>query len=138
MNKKIDEREVIGKYLGIPYVNRGRSLTSGLDCWGLIILIYRDLGFDLFDLEAYEVDWARRGGNHFIENYWRQWRKIERPEFLDGVLFLDRRGIANHAGLMLDQERFIHCCRVGVIVSNLNDGNWKMKREGFYRLNARD
>lgn len=40
------------KYLGVPWRHRGRT-AKGLDCGGLPILAYADLGVDLPDLRAY-------------------------------------------------------------------------------------
>ena len=33
---------LINRFLSVPYVERGRSM-SGLDCWGLVVLVKREL-----------------------------------------------------------------------------------------------
>lgn len=129
------ERLIIDKYLGIPYKHRGRTM-DGLDCWGFLKLVYADLGFRLFDIEDLEYGqaWGLRNKDYFKENYVNDWNKVEIPEVLDGVLFLNSRGVANHAGVVFKDRKFIHCCRAGVIVSRLDDESWKKRIEGFYRL----
>jgi cell wall-associated NlpC family hydrolase len=129
------ERFIIDKYLGIPYRHRGRTM-DGLDCWGFLKLVYADLGFTLFDIEdlQYSKVWGLKGRDYFKENYANDWIRVDDPEPLDGILFVNSRGIANHAGVVLENRRFIHCCRQGVIVSRLDDVSWKQKTEGFYRL----
>lgn len=129
------ERFIIEKYLGIPYCHRGRTM-EGLDCWGFLKLVYADLGFALFDVEdlQYSKVWGLKGRDYFKENYSNDWISVDDPEPLDGVLFVNSRGIANHAGVVLQNRRFIHCCRQGVIVSRLDEVSWKQKTEGFYRL----
>jgi peptidoglycan DL-endopeptidase CwlO len=46
------------KYLGLPYVWGGTSITSGVDCSGLVQSVYKSLGYDLPRLSA---DQARCG-----------------------------------------------------------------------------
>jgi cell wall-associated NlpC family hydrolase len=128
---------IIDKYLGIPYRHKGRAM-DGLDCWGFLKLVYSDLGFRLFDIEDLEYSriWGIGNKDYFKDNHANDWEKVNAPEILDGVLFLSSRGIANHAGIVLKNRRFIHCCRAGVIVSRLDDESWKKKTEGFYTLRA--
>lgn len=129
---------IADKYLGIPYAHRGRTM-EGLDCWGFLKLVYADLGFKLFDVEdlEYEKNWGLHGRDYFKEYYQNNWEKINDPKCLDGILFVNSRGIANHAGIVLDQQRFIHCCRAGVVIGRLNDPQWQNRIEGFYRLKDR-
>ncbi len=127
------EKNIINKYLGIPYKHRGRTMQA-LDCWGLLKFAYADLGFNLFDVEDYEKTWSQKGKNYFKENYINDWIKVDEPQVLDAVLFLNSKGIANHAGIVLSDRKFIHACRQGVIISKLDDKSWKTKIEGFYRL----
>lgn len=46
------------KYLGLPYVWGGNSITKGVDCSGLVQQVYKSLGYDLPRLSA---DQARSG-----------------------------------------------------------------------------
>lgn len=131
----LDEKFIINKYLGIPFLHGGRTL-NGLDCWGLIIAIYADLGFKLLDIEEeYTPDWQFKNKNYFIENYCKEWKRATLPELFDGVLFKSGKNIANHAGVVLSDNRFIHTCKAGTIISRLDE--WKNKIEGFYHLKAR-
>ena len=129
------EKAIIGKYLGIPYRHRGRTM-DGLDCWGFLKLVYADLGYRLFDIEDLEYSkvWGLSGKDYFREHYGHDWDRVEAPQVLDGILFVNSKGVANHAGIVLSKRRFIHCCRQGVVVSRLDDVSWKTKTEGFYRL----
>jgi cell wall-associated NlpC family hydrolase len=122
-----------GKYLGIPYVHRGRTL-DGLDCWGLLKCVYREFGVELFDIEEYSKTWSLIGRDYFKQHYQQDWVMAGRPGFLDAVLFVNSKGIANHAGIVLTNGRFIHSCRQGVIVSRLSDKAWRKNIEGYYRL----
>ena len=129
------ERLIIEKYLGIPFLHRGRTV-EGLDCWGFLKLVYKDLGFYLFDIEdlSYERAWAARGEDHFRNNYENDWVKVHTPKVLDSILFLNSRSVAFHAGIMLKDWHFIHASRAGVVVSRLSHAIWRERIEGFYRL----
>ena len=109
---------------------------EGLDCWGFLKLVYKDVGFELFDIENLEYDkaWALRRQDYFRKNYPNNWDRVNTPRVMDGLLFLNKKGIANHAGVMLTNWRFIHASRAGVIVSRLTDIIWQRRIEGFYRL----
>ncbi len=125
------EKQLIDKYLGIPYKHMGRDL-DGLDCWGLSILAYRDDGIELFDLDNYEKNWALHGKNHFIENYYKKWQQKKFPLFFDVLLFNNSKGVTNHAGIYLSKGRFIHGSRAGVVITRLV-GKFKDRLEGTYR-----
>ena len=138
MNLLKEEQAIVRKYLNVRYNLRGRDIKDGLDCYGLIIAVYKDLGFTLLDIEEeYNEDWAWQGRNHFIENYHNQWVKVEWPRFLDVVLFKNSKGIANHGGIVLRADKFLHCSKVNVTVGRLSDDQWQRRIEGFYHLKAR-
>jgi cell wall-associated NlpC family hydrolase len=129
----IAAKEIINKYLGIPYKHHGRDM-SGLDCWGFVILVYRDMGYELLDISDYAERWSWQGGNYFIENYSKQWEHVAVSKPLDIVLFKNSIDVANHCGIYLGGGKFIHCCRHGVIVSNLYEKPWGQRIDGIYRL----
>ena len=112
---------------------------EGLDCWGFLKLVYADLGFKLFDIEdlEYEKNWGLHGRDYLKEHYQNDWQNVETPMVLDGVLFMNSKGIANHAGIVLDEDKFIHCCRAGVVIGRYKNVEWSKRIEGFYRLKGR-
>jgi cell wall-associated NlpC family hydrolase len=122
------------KYLGIPYKHMGRTV-DGLDCWGLVKMIYLDLlRVELLDIgEEYPEDWSWKGKDLFMENYQKQWERVERPLPIDVVLLNNGTGVANHAGVMLNDRNFIHCIKAGVVVNRVTEKLWKTKVAGFFR-----
>ena len=124
---------IVTKYLGVPYKNRGRD-TNGLDCWGLVLCIYKDIfGIDLPDLENYEVDWSYKGNDYIMERYTNEWVRVEQPQEMDIVLMHNKKGISNHAGVMLDNKNFIHCPNAGVVLSKITDKMWVDRISGYFR-----
>jgi cell wall-associated NlpC family hydrolase len=129
----MEEQEIIKRYLGIPYKHRGRT-AEGLDCYGLIKMVYRDIGIELMDInDEYTEDWSWKGRNHFIENYQKQWMKVPAPHRMDLVAFHNGKGIVNHAGIVLSGSSFIHTCNAGTVLSKLDQPTWYKRIEGFYR-----
>lgn len=123
-------------FLAIPYKHKGRDY-NGADCYGFIILFYRNvLGKELFDVnEDYDLHWSFKGNkNYFIENYHKQFEKVEKPVHYDIVMFQNRKGVANHAGVVLGYGKFVHCCKDGVLVDNYNRPGWQRRLNGFYRF----
>jgi len=102
--------------------------------------LYADFGFRLFDVEdlEYGKSWALKNKDFLKAHHRVDWDRVPAPRVLDGVLFLNRRGIANHAGVILSGWRFIHASRAGVIVSRLTEDVWHKRIEGFYRLKEKE
>ena len=121
--------EIVKKYLGVPYKHKGRDPKTGLDCWGLGVCIFRDLGIELADFNVdYSEDWGFKGENYFIENAWQEWDLVTDPQPFDCVLFRSMpEAMPNHGGVYLGAGKFIQACKVGVIVSD-------MRREVLQRL----
>jgi cell wall-associated NlpC family hydrolase len=128
-----NEKEITKKYLGIPFVHRGRSM-DGFDCFGLIIAVYKDLGHTILDIGEYDLDWGIKGGNLFVENYHKQWEQVDAPQLFDVVLFANNKKAIVHGGIMLDNNRFLHTCKAGTVIGNLNSREWKEHTAGFFRL----
>lgn len=123
---------IAAKYVGIPFKNRGRDL-SGLDCYGLVKLIYADHGVKLYDIEEdYNAKTFVLKKNYFLENYYREWVEIDPPvKLLDVVAMKNCEGQMYHIGVCLGDGKFIHTIKAGTVICHLNV--WKDKILGFYR-----
>ena len=127
------QAEILNKYLGISYQHHGRD-PSGLDCYGLILKVFEDQGVVLWDInEDYNDEWSWQGKDIFMENYARDWECVQDPRFMDVVCFKNGKGIVNHAGVLLGENKFIHAVKAGVVVSRLTDREWHRRCVGFYR-----
>lgn len=79
-------------YIGAPYLHRGRSLATGIDCWGLHRLVLAEE----FDRQVDDFGWAYAEGDEKagvaaarlrIDAELPQWRRIDHWEEGAGALF---------------------------------------------------
>ena len=120
------------KYIGIPYLENGRS-EAGLDCWGLARLFYKnEFGIDL---PSYSEEYM---GSYdpkvvaAITTYKNDWTKTTSPKLGDLCLF-KILGEPTHVGIYLENSKFLHA-RDGhsSVIESLKRINWTNRLEGFY------
>lgn len=127
---------LVEKYVGVPYVQGGRSL-SGLDCLGLAHLFYKDLGIDFpdGDGEAYSDRWVFEDPNRYLRGVLTIGKEVSndvlRP--LDFVYFRIGRFIS-HGGVMVDSKRFIHVLQGQSVHLSEIDRRWGRRLIGARRL----
>ena len=127
-------KEIYPRYVGIPYKHGGRDLSQGLDCWGLVLSIYKDIGIKLMDISGYSEDWSDQGSNHFVENYSEKWERVDKPRAYDLAMFkTSPTSVPNHAGVYLGDGRIIQAVKIGVIITKINIEKLKASIYGFYR-----
>jgi cell wall-associated NlpC family hydrolase len=135
----LTEEQILNIFLAVPYRLHGRDLT-GSDCYGTLRQIYKlALNISLLDIEEeYDEEWSWKGRNYMVENYYKEWTPVLIPRFLDIATFCNKKGIMNHAVVMLDEQRFIHTCRAGTVQGNLSDGLWHKRFIGFFTHKDRE
>lgn len=99
-------------YIGIPWVERGRDLRTGVDCWGLFMAVYRDqLGIDLpsFDGSAYPSAADIQSMRNLAMGGDGPWLSVPAGEerAFDGVLLYDH-GVPRHVGLVTRPGYCLH------------------------------
>ncbi len=108
------------KYLGIKYRLGGREVT-GLDCWGLVRMVYRDeLGIDIPVLDGsdtcFEMNFA----------------KVRVPRQFD-IVFFDAFPRRSHAGVVLFPTEWILHAKPDVGVSAIRIERFGRTAPDFYR-----
>lgn len=123
--------------IGIPFKNRGRSVSTGFDCYGLVMEIYRRFGknipeytADYNDLESVNALITQKTA---IKS---NWKRVSAPlpvPCLLAIRFGVKPGIVNHTGVYLGDGKFIHIREnTGVCVDRINSPAWRRLIVGCY------
>jgi cell wall-associated NlpC family hydrolase len=125
----------LSKFVGIPFVNRGRNLT-GCDCYGLARLVWKEMtGSELPDyliscMDSLKIDeQVKNADEHWI-------RYEDNPPVPSIVAFRfdsNHPDWVTHFGVYVGDGMFIHTRKkANSCKERLDDPKWKFIREAFY------
>jgi len=121
------------KYIGIPYLEKGRD-TAGLDCWGLVRLIYKEV-YNI-DLPSFQDSYVLEDDERIAElfaQYKEGWQPVESPTCGDLVLFRIL-GVTQHVGVMINNTQFVHVRQnSNSAVESVCNAKWAKRVVGFYK-----
>jgi cell wall-associated NlpC family hydrolase len=134
MNKITDTAR---SYLGAKWVHCGRTKDE-VDCTGLLVCVFRDLGYAIEDFAPYAPD---------IDQYEALVARIER--YCDRVYTLNpgdillfrKHGMPNHCGIYLGNDRFIHSYNkpaIKQVVEQTYSDMWKKITTAVYRIRGEE
>lgn len=125
---------ILSDLLGVKYVDNGRDIAKdgGLDCWGLVRVVYHRL--DLGELPMFLISENDLRRDAFAENMSSErWTRLDKPcPFCVAVFsFKDHRW---HAGVVMpDRLHFMHCRRPAACLDRLDHALWSASCKGYYR-----
>jgi len=125
------------KYINLPYKYEGRDF-DGVDCYGLLYLIYKNERNIILPEYNYPEEWAKMGYN-YIEDETRHtlhWEKVGKPYKVFDVIILYaslKRVVANHLGIYIGNDKFIHILneKYNSMVERLS--RWESRLYGVWR-----
>lgn len=123
-------------YIGIPFKDHGRD-RKGLDCWGLVRLVY-DEAFGIA-LPSYAGEYEHtknvRQISALIDRVSQSWKPIEPgKEKLGDVIVLRVRGAPMHVGTVLGDRQMLHIDQgIDSVIEKYTCSRWAERIEGFFR-----
>ena len=124
------------EFIGIPFKSCGRD-SSGLDCWGLLCLIYKErLGITLASytdeyINAYFYSAISKVVNAHIPEWVPIKKGTEQP--FDVIIFR-LRGLPVHIGMVVKPRQMIHVLsKLDTCLERYSTPLWDKRIRGFYR-----
>ena len=125
----------ISDLIGIPFVDGGRDVSKGVDCWGLFMVAMKRFGYDVPDFRV--PCKATREIDGTLKSEIGRWERIMLPVPGCGVAMSTDPGMPrmiSHFGVYVGSGKFLHTLeKTGSIISRLDDPFWKKSIRGFYR-----
>lgn len=110
----------IDDLIGVRYKNNGRSIVTGMDCYGMAIEVSKRFGHILPDIA--EIKASTRNLKLCEQKVLEQInvKEIKEPETEGDILFFKSgSGVLDHIGVYLGDGRFIHCNKYGVHIERV-------------------
>jgi len=108
-------------YIGLPHCHGGRD-RSGLDCWGLVTLVYEEvLGIMLPELPGITTQGVFAVSREIATQRTAGWTRIERP-IECGIVGMSHNHALHHVGIWTDADggKVIHCWKSSVVADTLD------------------
>jgi cell wall-associated NlpC family hydrolase len=124
------------RFVGIPYLDRGRSLV-GVDCYGLLHLVFRELrGIELpSHADRYQTAADAAAIAALINDELDPWDEISPgdEQIFDGVL-LREAGFVRHVGVVAAPGLVLHVERGETSrIERYHSGSLRHRLVGFFR-----
>jgi cell wall-associated NlpC family hydrolase len=122
--------------IGVPFVDGGRDPHLGLDCWGLVLVVFNratlllpDYRIGCHDTDAIGVAVA---GERLLGR-WRRWNAHDVPTPALVAIRFNSPLLVNHTGVYVGEGKFLHTRETtGVVVEKIDSPAWRHRIEGFY------
>lgn len=123
-------------WVGIPYVAKGRSRASGMDCWGICrAFAWEVLHMDLPEYFYDESQILEHACAHIgREVRMPRWQPVVHAKRRGDILIFRIKGYETHCGIYVGSGDFLHSLAGREsCVESLTHANWEHRCTGAYR-----
>lgn len=128
----------VADLIGIPFVEFGRDVNTGLDCYGLAIEVEKRLGKKLNDVVLEKFDYALEKFDYAKVKATLPGLNVKKTDVIKEGVILEFYGLRDkrlHVGVALDNNTFIHATEnQGVRISTLTTCKQYLKFEQAYEV----
>jgi len=125
----------VGDLVGKGFVNGGRDVDTGLDCWGLVMEVYKRYGITLPDFTVDSFAFKMIDSIAIENAGMPEWEEVLVPVDKDAPLVVLMRMhpvFITHAGVFIGNNKIIHTTKgTGVILSRMQA--LQSRIAGYYR-----
>ena len=133
--------EWVERYIGIPFVEYGRS-REGCDCWGLLYVVLREqFGCAVpsysdktwkCGVSTYEKIQNRKEIANIMGEGKSLWKPTTSPKPGNGIL-LTQAGLACHVGVVISSTHMLHTEEhINSVIADFTGLAWRRKVAGMY------
>jgi len=126
------------KFVGIPFVDRGRTF-DGCDCWGLICILYYEIYNIIlpdYPISSNDTDSVSKEMGNGVKS--GRWVSAKTPYQMGDIVAMamspKHLTSINHVGFCLDGNTFVHSIQnQRSAICRLDDIYWKHRIKGAYK-----
>lgn len=126
-------------YVGLPYKDMGRD-GSGVDCAGLVCLVYRELkGINLDQEFGFYDPMNRAQAAELIQKVSAGWHQVEHPQDFDvAKLLIVKCEEPSHLGIVVNGGKSLLNVRekIGTVIEPIRGGIWEGRIHSYWRQNG--
>ena len=126
---------MISKFVGIPFVSKGRSF-NGCDCYGLVKLYYKEiLNIDIPET-IITAEQPRRTFANYLNEISKNWTATTPAKNVVVAMSVNAEhpNLVTHFAVMIDDKRFIDTREnMSSYLTSIDDEKIKNQIKGFYK-----
>ncbi len=126
---------MISKFVGIPFVSKGRSF-NGCDCYGLVKLYYKEiLNIDIPET-IITAEQPRRTFANYLNEISKNWTATTPAKNVVVAMSVNAEhpNLVTHFAVMIDDKRFIDTREnMSSYLTSIDDERIKNQIKGFYK-----
>ena len=126
---------MISKFVGIPFVSKGRSF-NGCDCYGLVKLYYKEiLNIDIPET-IITAEQPRRTFANYLNEISKNWTATTPAKNVVVAMSVNAEhpSLVTHFAVMIDDKRFIDTREnMSSYLTSIDDERIKNQIKGFYK-----